>query len=334
MGVRIVYFSTLNIQGIEIEGISVLAPMAGVADNAFRLMAREGGASLVCTELISADGLVRKNEKTMRLMNFLPEERPIGIQLFGKDPFVLAEAARVAEEVKPDFIDLNFGCPAKRVVRGGSGAALLKDLPRMKAIARAVVDATSMPVSAKIRSGWDADSIVAVEAAKILEDAGVCWITVHARTKTMGFRCHADWQVIQDVKASVSIPVIGNGDVAAPEDAKQMREESGCDLVMIGRGALGRPWLFHHVDRYLKTGDLLKAPCVKDRIDVCLRHYDLALGLLGKDRGVKEMRKHIGWYLKGMHGSAKVRQAVFLMDNPEDVKMTLKAYAATAVIVK
>ena len=334
MDLRIVYFLTLNVRGVEIEGTSVLAPMAGVADNAFRLMAKEGGASLVFTELISADGLVRNNAKTMRLMSFLPEERPIGVQLFGKDSVVLAEAAKVAEEIEPDFIDLNFGCPAKKVVRGGSGAALLKDLPRMKAIVRAVVNATSKPVSGKIRSGWDADSIVAVQAAKILEDAGACWITVHARTKTMGFRGHADWKIIQDVKESVSIPVIGNGDVTSPEDAKQMMEQSGCDLVMIGRGALGRPWIFHHIDRYLKTGERLKAPCFKDRIDVCLRHYDLALRMLGKDRGIKEMRKHIGWYLKGMPASAKVKQAIFLMDNPEEVRMTLKTYAATAGTVK
>ena len=320
-------FLGMEIRDIHISGRSVLAPLAGVADNAFRLMAKEGGASMVFSELISADGLVRDSEKTYRLMKFYPEERPIGIQLFGNDPDILAEAVCIVESIKPDVIDLNFGCPAKKVVRRGAGAALMRDLPKMRAIAQAVVRKTSFPVSAKIRSGWHENEMTAVDASRILEDAGVCWIAVHGRTGKMGFRGQADWGVIRDVKSSVSIPVIGNGDVKSPEDAKRMFDMTGCDLVMIGRGALGRPWLFDRIDHFLQTGKLKAEPSFRERIDICLRHYERALHLLGEERGVKEMRKHIGWYLKGMPMNSQIKQSVFLMNDPERVTSTLKEYS-------
>lgn len=301
--------------------------MAGVADNAFRLMAKSGGASLVFTELISADGLVRNSPKSHQLSEFSPEERPIGVQLFGSDPEIVAEAARRVCEVRPDFIDLNFGCPAKKVVQCGAGAALLRELPRMRAIVKAVVSAVSVPVSGKIRSGWDASHIVATDASRILEEEGACMITVHARTKKMRFQGEADWRIIREVKTSVSIPVIGNGSVQSAEDGMTMLEETGCDLVMIGRGALGKPWIFRQVDRYLETGEKLDDPSYRERIEVCLKHYRTALKMVGKERGVKEMRKHIGWYLKGMPGSCTIKQEILSMVDPAEVESRLHAYA-------
>jgi nifR3 family TIM-barrel protein len=307
-------------------GKAVLAPMAGIADNAYRIIAKSEGASMVFTELISADGIIRKNPKTYSFLNFLPEERPIGIQIFGKEPDIIAEAVRYVQTLKPEMIDLNFGCPSKRIVKNGSGAAILKNLPLMRSIVRAAVSASSIPVSGKIRTGWDDSDIVAVEAAQILEEEGACFVTVHARTWKMGFRGRADWSLIRKVKESVSIPVIGNGDIKTQLDTKRMFDETGCDLVMIGRGAMGRPWIFDQINRFLKTGKMIEDPSYQNRIDKCLEHYNLALELTGIDRGVKEMRKHIGWYLKGMPGSSSIRQEVFTMSDPDGVKSRLEDY--------
>jgi len=301
--------------------------MAGVTDRAFRSVAKSEGAALVFTGLISADGLVRDSRKSHRMMAFLPEERPIGVQLFGSDPEIVAEAAREVEKLKPNLIDLNFGCPVRKVVKCGAGAALLKDPGRIRALVKAVVSAVSIPVSGKIRSGWDESHPVAVEVSRILEEEGACAVTVHARTKKMRFGGRADWSVIRKVKEAISLPVIGNGDVLSPEDGRRMLEETGCDLVMIGRGALGRPWIFRQMNHYLTTGEKLNDPSFGERIEVCLKHYTLSLRLLGKARGVKEMRKHIGWYLRGMPGSRQVRQEIFSITDPGKVESRLRHYA-------
>jgi tRNA-dihydrouridine synthase B len=309
----------MRIFGLDISGRALLAPMAGITDTPFRLLARECGASLVFSELVSADGLVRGGEKTFKLMEFLPEERPIGIQLFGSDPVIIGGAAGIAEQLNPDWIDLNFGCPARKVVRRGAGAAVLTDLERMRRIAKTVKASVRVPVSAKIRSGWEEGKPVAVEAAHILEEEGISAITVHARTKQAGFKGKAEWSVIQEVKRAVSIPVIGNGDVASPQDAKQLVDETGCDLVMIGRGALGRPWIFSLVNPFLESGMLVEEPDFRGRIDFCLRHYRLAIRLRSVSKAVKEMRKHIAWTLKGMPGAAEFRKEVFTMTDPEQL---------------
>ena len=313
----------MKLGNAEIKGITVLAPMAGISDSPFRLLAKAYGASMVYTELISANALTRDSEKTMRLMRFKDEERPIGIQLFGSDPGAMARAAEIADALKPELIDLNFGCPAKKVAKQEAGAAILRDLPRMREIIRQVISAASVPVSGKIRSGWDTDSIVAVEAASILEQEGACAVAVHARTRKMGFSGSADWSIIRDVKEAVSIPIIGNGDIFSPEDAVRMLNETGCDLVMIGRGARGRPWIFRQTDAYLKNGIQPADPSFRERIDICLQHYDLALSYIETKRAVHEMRKHIGWYLKGIPGISLIKREIFHMENPDKVRKRL-----------
>lgn len=316
----------MHIGNLTIQNKACLAPMAGITDTPFRLMAKTFGAGLVFSELVSAEGIARRNEKTLQLLRFLPEERPIGIQLFGTNPEAFRKAVPIVLEFSPDWIDLNFGCPAKKVVKRGAGSALLKNLSQIQAIAEAVVSISPVPVTAKIRTGWDSKQIVAVEVAQLLQQVGISAITVHARTKEDGFKNRADWSTIRAVREAVSIPVIGNGDVYTPQDAKRMIEETGCDMVMIGRGALGRPWIFQHIQHFLDTGRLLEDPPFSERIDICLRHYQLALKYLPKQRAVFEMRKHVGWYLKSIPGAKEFRQKVFQLTSPQQVIEQLQAF--------
>jgi tRNA-dihydrouridine synthase B len=310
-----------------ITGRSVLAPLAGVTDRPFRLTVKQYGVSLMFTELVSAEGLIRESEKTFALIRFADHERPIGVQIFGNRPDIMARAARIAESLKPDLIDLNFGCPARKVVNGGSGAAILTDLQLLKRIVHDVVKAVHTPVSCKIRSGWNEGSIVAVEAARIIQKEGAAMLTLHPRTKSQGFAGRADWRLIQTVKNQLDIPVIGNGDIVTPRDAERMADETGCDAVMIGRAAMGHPWIFRQTDHLLETGEFLPDPGLNERVQVCLRHYDLALRLHGISRGLKEMRKHIGWYLKGMPGVSKIRSQLMTLEDPDAVQAMLIAYA-------
>lgn len=283
------------------------------------------------SELVSAEGLVRNSAKTKTLLVFSEKERPIGIQVFGCRPDAMSEAVKIVAPLSPELIDLNFGCPSKKVVNGGSGAAVLKDLKLMKTIVRSVVNAVDTPVSCKIRSGWDESSVVAPEAARIIEGEGACMITVHPRTRMQGFSGSADWHLIRQVKATVSIPVIGNGDVSSPRDAKRMLDTTGCDAVMVGRAVMGRPWICSKIDHFLRTGELLPDLSFEDRVRVCIQHYHLALEKLGASRGLREMRKHIGWYLKGMPGVSRMRSHLMTVDDPQEVIHQLMDFAGSFI---
>lgn len=309
------------------EKYSALAPLAGWSDSPFRQLCREFGADLVFSEMISADGTVRNQAKTITLAEFSESERPIGLQIFGAEPETVAEAVRILSRLKPDFIDLNFGCPAKKVVRRGAGSALLKDLPLMQKIAAAAVRATDLPVTAKLRSGWDAASINAVEAAKRLADVGIAALTVHPRTQTMQFSGKADWQIIRQVVEAVSIPVIGNGDVKSAADARRMLDETGCRGVMVGRAACGNPWIFLQIRRYLDRGIPPSDPSPAERAQTALDHLQRTIEKMGERQAVAFMRKQLIHYFKGLPHASLIRQQLVTATGFQDVEAALKTAA-------
>ncbi len=289
-------------------GRVVLAPLAGITDMPFRLICREMGAALVYTEMISAEGLVRGQKATVSLVETCPEERPIAFQIFGRRPEAMAEAARRLSEIA-DIIDINMGCPVKKVVKGGSGAALLKDISHAEEIIKAVVLASSVPVSVKIRTGWDRPG-VAVELAKAAEASGAAAVAVHGRTAKQGFSGKADWAVIARVKQDVNIPVIGNGDVCSAHDAARMLHETGCDFVMLGRGALGNPWIFREINSYLYNGSIQEAAALEERGAMLTRHLSMQLARMSETTAVKLMRKHAAWYSHDIKGAAEFRRVI------------------------
>ena len=320
----------MKIDRITIESKTVLAPLAGVSDSAFRRLARSFGAGLVFTEMVSVEGLLRRNRPSLELLSFTNQERPIGAQLFGSRPESAEAAVRVAEEFKPDFIDFNAGCPVRKVVRKEGGAALLKDLKLLEEILRRMIEATELPVTLKLRSGWDEDSVVVVEASQMAESLGCRAVTIHPRTQRQGFSGNANWELIAKVKEAVKIPVIGNGDVKTPQDAKRMLDEAGCDAVMIGRAALGNPWIFSKTNRYLNTGELLPEPTIEERIEVFLKHVRFMREEIGEDRAMKRMRSHIGWYIKGLLYANRLRQRIIRIDRYDELEQVLQEYVNPA----
>ena len=301
----------MNIGNITIPATAALAPMAGVADTAFRLLCKEYGAAYVVGELVSAKGMTYHSKNSAALLHVTPEERPMAVQLFGSEPETMAEAARMAMDNQPDILDINMGCPAPKVTATGAGSALMKNPEKAQAIIRAVRLAVpeTVPVTVKFRKGWDSQQVNAVEFAKMAEAAGAAAITIHGRTREQMYAPSADWEIIRAVKEAVSIPVIGNGDVTTPQEAKAMYEQTGVDLVMVGRGALGRPWLFSQIRAYLTDGTLPPDPPLAQRMEVMLRHITLAASLKGEKVALRESRKHIAWYLKGIKGAASFRNA-------------------------
>jgi len=282
--------------------------MAGYTDSAFRRLTKPYGVGLAATEFVSAEALVRHSVKTTDYLIFNETERPIAIQIFGSQPEVMADAARIVEQrFKPDIIDLNLGCSVKKVIKKGAGAALLKDPNRIGEIARHVTAAVRCPVTAKIRSGWNSTSIVAVEVAQILAQSGVRAITVHPRTAAGGFKCPADYRIIARVKSAVSIPIIGNGDIFQPQDALRMWVETGCDGIMIGRGSLGNPWLFQSVREVLQGRSPSFYASPSDRLKLCLEHIRLAIEVYGENNAVRSLRKFYRWYLRGLPRAADIR---------------------------
>ncbi len=297
---------------IEIESRAILAPMAGVTGHPFRMLCREQGAGLVYTEFVSANGIIRENEKTLDMMKFKEAERPIGVQIFGETPAVLAQSAKYIEEtVKPDIIDLNFGCPVPKVTKRGAGSAILKDLPLMDEVAKAVVEAVSIPVTAKIRAGWNSGCIIAPAAAEALQDAGIAAITLHPRTTKQLYTGEADWGLIAETRKAISIPLIGNGDIKSAQDAKRMMDETGCDAVMIGRRALGNPWIFKEINEYLEKGTIPEPIRLIDRVKLCHRHLHMEALSIGQFRGTNYIKKHLSWYLKGFPGASAYRQRLY-----------------------
>jgi tRNA-dihydrouridine synthase B len=316
----------MKIGNLILNGKLFLAPLAGVADIPFRMIARRFGAALVYTEMISSEGLVRGGRGSLRLLRFKPEEKPIGVQIFGADPERMASACRLVNKSMADLIDINCGCPVKKVVKKNGGAALLKDLKLLEMILRAVVEATQLPVTLKIRSGWDQDNLVAVRVAKMAETCGISAVTIHPRTQQEGFSKKADWNIISLVKQEVEIPVMGSGDLFYPRDVKNMLDQTGCDAVMIARGSFGNPWIFSRTNHLLQTGELLPEPDTEERIQTCLDHARLSIKEYGESVGVKRMRKHLVWYTKAMVGVKELRQKLFTLESLDQVKQVLHEY--------
>lgn len=300
----------LTIGNVELENNVILAPMAGVTDLPFRLLCKEQGAALVCTEMVSAKAILYNNKNTKALLEMHPDEAPVSLQLFGSDPVIMSEMAKRIEDLPFSILDINMGCPVPKVVNNGEGSALMKNPKLAGEIVSAAAKAIKKPVTVKIRSGFDKDHINAVEMAKIMEDSGAAAIAVHGRTREQFYSGEADWDIIARIKEAVSIPVIGNGDVTDCESADELFKQTGCDGIMIGRAARGNPWIFRQVTAYLEDGTISPPPTSEERKAMILRHGRLQLEYKGEYTGVREMRKHVSWYTAGMPHSAQLRQRV------------------------
>ena len=309
----------MKIGNIVLENNVLLSPMAGVTDKPFRLICQEMGCGLAYTEMVSAKGLYYGSENT-KLLTDIDEKEKTAIQIFGSDPDIMGEIARRLNGSKALILDINMGCPTPKIVKNGDGAALMLKPELAEKIMESVVKASNKPVTVKIRKGWDDNNVNAVEIAQIAEKVGVKAVAVHGRTREQFYSGKADWSIIKKVKESVKIPVIGNGDVFTPEDAKRMLEETGCDGILIGRGAQGNPWIFKRTVHFLNTKELLPEPTIQEKIELIIRHLEMMIEYKGEHMGILEMRKHISWYLKGVYKGAKLREAVFKMENYKEVK--------------
>ncbi|WP_044975083.1 tRNA dihydrouridine synthase DusB [Ruminococcus sp. HUN007] len=312
----------IKIGSVEIKKTAVLAPMASVADRAYRILNREFGASYTVSELISSKGLCYSDRKTEELCKITEKERPCALQLFGNEPEFMAKAVKIIEKYEPDIIDINMGCPVPKVAGNGSGAALMKDTALSAEIVRAVKAESKFPVTVKIRKGWDEDHVNAVEFAAAMEKAGADAVTVHGRTKNQMYSGKSDMNIIKEVKKAVSIPVIGNGDIASLDDALRMYDFTGCDLVMIGRATYGNPWIFKEIDSYFE-GKPFTPPDLEARLETMLYHLRLAMSDKPEHIAIQEARKHFAWYLTGMYGAASFRARCYSLSSYEDaVKLT------------
>lgn len=319
--------SVLKIGNVEAPNRVVLAPMAGVCNPAFRLIAKEFGTGLVCAEMVSDKAIVHGNTRSLEMLYVDDREKPLSLQIFGGDTETLVQAARIVDQqTNADIIDINMGCPVPKITKCDAGARWLLQPDKIEAMIATVVAAVSKPVTVKMRIGWDSDHIYAVENAKAVERGGGSAVSVHGRTREQLYTGKADWNIIRDVKQALSIPVIGNGDVVTPEDAKRMLDETGVDGVMIGRGALGNPWMLYRTVQYLANGELPAEPTAEEKIRIAILHMDRLIALKGEHVAVKEMRKHMAWYLKGMTGAARVKDIIMETEKRDEMVRTLDAY--------
>ena len=310
----------MEIGNLKLENPYILAPMAGVTDLPFRLLCKEQGAGLLCMEMISAKALQYKNKNTKVLLAIHPQEYPVSLQLFGSDPKIISEQAKRIEDLPFQILDINMGCPVPKVVKNGEGSALMKNPKLVFEIVSQLVKAIEKPVTVKIRKGFDDDHINAVEIAKIAEEAGASAVAVHGRTRQQYYSGQADWDAIRRVKETVTIPVIGNGDIVSPEAAEEMFKETGCDAVMIGRAVRGNPWIFRELNHYFRTGEKLPKPSVEEVCEMILRHARNQIEIKGEYIGIREMRKHVAWYTAGMRHSAGIRRESNNIANYEELK--------------
>ena len=316
----------MKIGNLNLDNKVFLSPMAGVTDLPFRLICKEQDCGMLYTEMVNAKALCYDDKNTKKMLNIQPEEHPVAIQIFGSDPEYMGGAAKILNSYPNKILDINMGCPAPKVIKNGDGSALLKNPELAGKVMRAVVENSEKPVTVKIRKGWDDTCINAVEMAKIAEESGVSAIAIHGRTREQYYSGKADWDIIREVKENASIPVIGNGDVFEVEDAINMLNQTNCDAIMIGRGAQGNPWIFKRINHYMQTGEILPEPTLEEKIDTAMKHLKLAVEEHGEYVAVREMRKHIAWYLKGLRNSARVRDEINKIESYEEVVNKLKGY--------
>jgi tRNA-dihydrouridine synthase B len=320
---------TIKYGKYEIEQGLFLAPMEDVSDYPFRMICKKLGADVMYSEFISSEALIRDAEKAFKKMTIKPEEHPIGIQIYGNRIEAMVEAAQIAEEKGPDFIDINFGCPVKKVALKGAGSGLLQDIPKMIKMCEAVVRATELPVTAKTRLGWDAENIQITEIAKQMEGVGIEALAIHGRTRAQQYKGEADWEWIAKTKQAVNIPIIGNGDIIEPQQAIEYLDKYGVDAVMIGRGAIHNPWIFRDAKIYRETGVVPELPTIAERVNILKQHYLYNVEYKGEKRGVKEMRKHVSGYLKGLPHIAKFRARMVRIDTLDEIIEMLEMLKAT-----
>ena len=316
----------MKIGNLNLDNRVFLSPMAGVTDLPFRLICKEQDCGMLYTEMVNAKALCYDDQNTKKMLKIEEEEHPVAIQIFGSDPEYMGGAAKILNSYPNEILDINMGCPAPKVVKNGDGSALLKNPELAAKVLKAVVGNSEKPVTLKIRKGWDDTCINAVEIAKIAEDCGISAIAIHGRTREQYYSGKADWDVIRQVKENVSIPVIGNGDVFEVEDAINMLNQTNCDAIMIGRGAQGNPWIFKRINHYMQTGEILPGPTLEEKINTAKKHLKLAVEEHGEYVAVREMRKHIAWYLKGLRNSARVRDEINKIESYEEVVNKLESY--------
>lgn len=315
---------TLKIGNVRLKNTYILAPMAGVTDLPFRLLCKEQGAGLVCMEMVSAKAIRYQNKNTEVLLRIDEREHPVALQLFGSDPDIMSEITKQLEDLPYDILDINMGCPVPKIVKNGEGSALMKNPKLVEQIVTKVSQATKKPLMIKIRKGFDDSCINAVEIAKIIEGSGGAAVTVHGRTREQYYSGKADWDIIRQVKESVRIPVIGNGDVTSPETALALKQQTGCDGIMVGRGAQGNPWIFSELLEYEKTGMTLPKPSIQEVKATMLRHARMQIDFKGDYLGIREMRKHVAWYTTGLPGSAKLRALINQVESYEALQQLLE----------